>query len=153
MRDLLRRALGGGPQNWDYEKVKNVKYIDDFISESLRLRPTVLEAGSRETPAGGIQIDEVHIPGNTNVLAPIYHIQRDPRYWKQAEDFIPERWGDRRVEMRTDKAPYFPFLFGMAALFDFRTLLTIIFRSLYMSWEECGQHELTHRAYEAYPEI
>lgn len=112
MRDLLRQALGGVKQDWDYEKVKSVKYIDDFLSENLRLRPAVLVAGSRETPAGGIQIDEVHIPGNTNVLVPIYHIQRDPRYWKQAEEFIPERWGDRRVEMETDKAPYFPFLFG-----------------------------------------
>lgn len=115
MRQLIRQALAGGPQDWDYEKVKGVKYIDDFISETLRLRPAVLVAGSRETPAGGIQIDEMHIPGNTNVLVPIYHIQRDPRYWKQAEEFIPERWGDRREEMGTDKAPYFPFLFGMEA--------------------------------------
>ncbi|ROW01204.1 hypothetical protein VSDG_02711 [Cytospora chrysosperma] len=112
MRELLRQVLARGPQHWDYEKVKGVKYIDDFIFETLRLRPAVLVAGSRETPAGGIQIDEVHIPGNTNVLVPIYHIQRDPRYWKQAEEFIPERWGDRREEMGTDKAPYFPFLFG-----------------------------------------
>ncbi|ROW04459.1 hypothetical protein VMCG_04952 [Cytospora schulzeri] len=112
MRELIRQALAGGPQDWDYEKVKGVKYIDEFISETLRLRPAVLVAGSRETPAGGIQIDEVHIPGNTNVLVPIYQIHRDPRYWKKAEEFIPERWGERRVELGTEKAPYFPFLSG-----------------------------------------
>ncbi|ROW16851.1 hypothetical protein VPNG_01522 [Cytospora leucostoma] len=112
MREELRQSFGGDTQHWDYEKVKNVKYIDEFINETLRLRPTVLVAGSRETPPGGIQIDEVHIPGNTNVLIPIYYIQRDPRYWQQAEEFIPERWGDRRVEMETDKGPYFPFLYG-----------------------------------------
>ncbi|KAK7748664.1 hypothetical protein SLS53_000685 [Cytospora paraplurivora] len=112
MREELRKSFGGDTPHWDYEKVKNVKYIDDFINETLRLRPTVLVAGSRETPPAGIQIDEVHIPGNTNVLIPIYYIQRDPRYWQQAEEFIPERWGDRRVEMETDKGPYFPFLYG-----------------------------------------
>ena len=96
----------------DYEKVQFVTFLDDIIAETLRLRPAVLVAGSRETSAAGLQIDEMHIPGNTNVLVPVYNIQRDQRYWPQANEFIPERWGDRRSEMGTDNAPYFPFLAG-----------------------------------------
>lgn len=113
LREQLRQVMPGGAQQWDYEKVQLATFLDDIIAETLRLRPAVLVAGSRETPAAGLQIDEVHIPGNTNVLVPVYNIQRDPRYWPQAAEFIPERWGDRRSEMRTDKAPYFPFLAGM----------------------------------------
>ncbi|KAJ0114720.1 hypothetical protein J7T55_004964 [Diaporthe amygdali] len=112
LREKLQRAHSGGARQWDYEKVQLVTYLDDIIAETLRLRPAVLVAGSRETQATGLQIDEVHIPGNTNVLVSVYSIQRDPRYWSRANEFIPERWGDRRSEMGTDKAPYLPFLAG-----------------------------------------
>lgn len=104
--------MGGASRQWDYEKVQLVTFLDDIIAETLRLRPAVLVAGSRETPAAGLQIDETHIPGYTNVLVSLHSIQRDSRYWPQAAEFIPERWGDRRSEMGTDKAPYFPFLTG-----------------------------------------
>ncbi|KAH8758341.1 cytochrome P450 67 [Diaporthe sp. PMI_573] len=111
LREQLRQAMTW--EGRDYEKVQFVTFLDDIIAETLRLRPAVLVAGSRETPAAGLQIDEMHIPGNTNVLVPVYNIQRDQRYWPQANEFIPERWGDRRSEMGTDNAPYFPFLAGM----------------------------------------
>lgn len=67
-------------RQWKYEKVQLVTFLDDIIAETLRLKPAVLVAGSRETPAAGLVIDEVHIPGNTNVLVPVHNIQRDPRY-------------------------------------------------------------------------
>lgn len=111
LREQLQQVMGA--RQWDYEKVQLVTFLDDIIAETLRLRPAVLVAGSRETPAVGLQIDEVHIPGNTNVLVPVYNMQRDARYWPHAAEFIPERWGDRRSEMGTDQAPYFPFLAGM----------------------------------------
>ncbi|KAF3038407.1 hypothetical protein E8E11_005959 [Didymella keratinophila] len=97
---------------WAYEKVKSVTYIDDWISETLRLRPALLTGGPRETPSKGTQIDEVFIPGNTNVLIPVSLIHRDPRWWQDAEDFVPERFSERRVEMGTDQAPYLPFSLG-----------------------------------------
>ncbi|KAF2112705.1 cytochrome P450 67 [Lophiotrema nucula] len=97
---------------WTYEKAKSVTYIDDWISETLRLRPALLNGGPRETPVEGIQIDEVVIPGKTNVLVPVLLIQKDPRYWPQTEDFIPERFGEKRAEMETDNSPYLPFSLG-----------------------------------------
>jgi cytochrome P450 len=104
--------MPGGYSQWSYEKVKSVSYLDDFLSETLRLRPALLTGGARETPAKGIQVDETYIPGNTNVVIPVSLIQRDPRWWPQAEDFVPERFGEKRAEMETDKAPYLPFSLG-----------------------------------------
>jgi cytochrome P450 len=104
--------MPSGYNEWSYEKVKSVSYIDDFISETLRLRPALLTGGARETPAKGIMVDSTFIPGKTNVVIPISLIQRDPRWWQQAEDFIPERFGEKRAEMETDKAPYLPFSLG-----------------------------------------
>ncbi|EAT86220.2 hypothetical protein SNOG_06389 [Parastagonospora nodorum SN15] len=108
----LDRAMPGGYSDWSYEKVKSVSYVDDFINETLRLKPALLTGGARETPAKGIQVGDVYIPGNTNVMVPIWLIQRDERYWPEADKFVPERFGERREEMGTDKAPYLPFSLG-----------------------------------------
>jgi cytochrome P450 len=105
--------MPGGYADWSYEKVKSVTYVDDFISETLRLRPALLTGGARESPAKGIQVGETYIPGNTNLVIPISLIQRDARYWPQPEEFVPERFGERREEMGTDQAPYLPFSLGM----------------------------------------
>lgn len=112
LQQLIDRAMPGGFKEWNYEKVKSIGYIDDFISETLRLRPALLNGGPRETPVDGMQVDEVYIPGNTNVMVPIHIIHKDPRWWQQAEDFIPERFGEKQEEMGTEKAPYLPFSLG-----------------------------------------
>jgi len=108
----LDRAMPGGYSDWSYEKVKSVSYVDDFINETLRLKPALLTGGARETPAKGIQVGDTYIPGNTNIMVPIWLIQRDERYWPEADKFVPERFGERREEMGTDKAPYLPFSLG-----------------------------------------
>jgi cytochrome P450 len=112
LQALLDEAMPGGYSEWSYEKIKSVSYVDDFISETLRLKPALLTGGARETPAKGIQIGETYIPGNTNVVVPISLIQRDERYWPQPNEFVPERFGERRDEMGTEKAPYLPFSLG-----------------------------------------
>jgi len=71
-----------------------------------------MTGGARETPAKGLQIDSTYIPGNTNVVIPVSLIQRDPRWWQQGEEFVPERFGELRKEMGTDEAPYLPFSLG-----------------------------------------
>lgn len=111
LQRLLDQTIEGN-NAWTYEKVKSVSYIDDWISETLRLRPALLTGGPRETPSKGTQIDEVFIPGNTNVLIPVSLIHRDPRWWQEAEEFVPERFGEKRVDMGTDQAPYLPFSLG-----------------------------------------
>lgn len=114
MQSLLDEALpsgyyGGG---WAYDKVKEVKYLDCFIYEALRLKPALKVGASRQTPAQGIQIDEMYIPGETDVIVPMEFIQRDPRYWQRADVFLPERWGEMRKELKTDESPYMPFSLG-----------------------------------------
>lgn len=111
LQALLDQAIEGN-NAWTYEKVKSVTYIDDWINETLRLRPALLTGGPRETSSKGVQIDEVFIPANTNVLIPVALIHRDPRWWQNGQDFVPERFGEKRTEMGTDQAPYLPFSLG-----------------------------------------
>jgi cytochrome P450 len=112
LQGLLDRAMPGGYSQWTYEKIKSISYIDDFINETLRLKPALLTGGPRETPAKGIQVGETYIPGNTNVVIPTWLIQRDTRWWQLPEVFVPERFGEKRAEMGTDQAPYLPFSLG-----------------------------------------
>ncbi len=103
--------LAGGDR-WTYEKIKTVTYLDNVIDETLRLKPPVPTGGYRMTPREGITVDGRFIPGDTNVFVPILRIQTDPRYWPQPEEFIPERFGERRAELGTAGTAYIPFSLG-----------------------------------------
>ncbi|KAF2272859.1 cytochrome P450 67 [Westerdykella ornata] len=113
LQALIGEAMLGGYSEWSYTKVKSVTYLDDIINETLRLKPPFMVLPPRETPPQGMHIGDTYIPGNTNVyVAPIL-IHRDPRWWKEPEEFLPERWGELRAEMHTDEAPYIPFNSGL----------------------------------------
>lgn len=112
LQHQLDTAMPGGPQDWDYENIKSITFIDDIINETLRLRPAVMTGGSRVTPVEGLQVNEVHIPGDVNVIVPTHLLQTHERYYQEAKHFVPERWGEKRKEMGTDGAPFFPFLLG-----------------------------------------
>ncbi|KAI0854548.1 putative benzoate 4-monooxygenase cytochrome P450 [Xylaria cubensis] len=105
-------AVMPSAEDWSYDKVKSITFIDNLINETLRLKPALLVGGRRVTPPGGIQIDEEYIPGDINIITPIWPLHVDPRYWPAAGEFIPERFGERRQEMKTDDAPFFPFGLG-----------------------------------------
>jgi cytochrome P450 len=123
--------------------VKTVPYIDDWINETLRLRPALPNGGPRVTPPSGLQIDEVFIPGDTNVLVPVELIHRDPRYWPEADAFVPERFGERREEMGTASAPYLPFSLGaygcpgkVLAMLSLRVVLSAIVQNFEVEFAE-----------------
>lgn len=140
-----------GYSQWSYDKVKLVSYVDDFINETLRLKPALLTGGARETLAKGITVGETYIPGNTNVVVPISLIQRDARYWPEANEFVPERFGERKAEMGTDKAPYLPFSLGTT---DFPSscmpqfIMLTLHRRIWLPRQESGSIESSYFAFD-----
>lgn len=111
LQAILDAEFPQGDADWSYAKAKAIPYVDAIIQETLRLRPSVPAALPRVTPPGGLQIDEVFIPGDTNVSVPPYAIQRDPRYWDDPLESVPERW----EKISPDKAPFLPFTRGKYA--------------------------------------
>jgi len=77
----------------DHVNLSKFPYLNAVIREALRLMPPI---GSgmmhRVTPPEGIMVGGTRIPGNTTVGIGAFEIQRDPRYYGQPDDFIPERW-------------------------------------------------------------
>jgi cytochrome P450 len=109
LQAALDVAMPRGARDWDYDKVLSVTYVDDVIQESLRLKPPVITGTYRTTPSEGIQVDEVYMPGDINVIVPFQLLHMDERYFERPNEFIPERWGERKEAMGTDESLLIPF--------------------------------------------
>jgi cytochrome P450 len=69
-------------QDRDHEEVKALPYIDDIISETLRLKPPTIQGLPRETPPQGTHVGTMYIPGHVVGSVPTTLVQRNPRWWK-----------------------------------------------------------------------
>lgn len=105
----INEVLGDKPLTpEDYGKLK---YTEAVLAESMRLFPPawgIGRAALEEHEFGGFKIEPKSV-----VLVSPYVIHRDPRFWEQAEEFIPERWETISVKEAGNKFIYFPFSKGI----------------------------------------
>lgn len=89
-----------------HEDLQNLKYTENTIIEILRLRPPGWLIG-REANEDA-RIGDYDIPKGMTLLISPWVTQRDPRYFEDPQDFVPERWsGDLRRTL--PRFAYFPF--------------------------------------------
>ncbi|XP_057810416.1 premnaspirodiene oxygenase-like [Salvia miltiorrhiza] len=92
----VRQALkGSSPDQYD-AVIHNLKYLKMVIKESLRLHPPapmLPRASNKEHVINGYTI-----PAGERVLVNIWAMQRDPRFWKDPEEFEPERFHNQTVD-------------------------------------------------------
>lgn len=98
----------------------------------MRLYPAIPSGLQRVTPPEGLQIGDIHVPGDTIITVPTYTLNRgkfrahlrpgrvgltslghalDPRFYVHPDDFIPERW-TTRPELTKDPSLFVPFSIG-----------------------------------------
>lgn len=72
-----------------YEKLVQMKYLDNVIKESLRLYPISnrIERVAKST----VEVNGVIIPKGVIVAVPIHTLHRDPDVWPDPDSFKPER--------------------------------------------------------------
>lgn len=90
------------------QSTAKIPYLIGAIEEGLRLFPPLPTSPPRYSP--GDVVSGEYIPAGVVVSASPWTTARDPRYWYEAEKFLPERWvgdgyGDNRQAFR-------PFLLG-----------------------------------------
>ncbi|EGU79236.1 hypothetical protein FOXB_10267 [Fusarium oxysporum f. sp. conglutinans Fo5176] len=98
----------------NHSSFSKLTYLQACIDETLRLFPPVPSGLQRMTPAEGLKVGEIFIPGDTIVTVPSYTVYRDERYFTAPNDFVPERWVIR-PEMVKDDSVFAPFSVGRYA--------------------------------------
>jgi cytochrome P450 len=111
LREELDRVLPG-EKIPTIEDLPALKYAESVLAESMRLFPPAWALGRlaiEEHEFGGYRI-----PKGALVLVSTYVLQRDARFWTDAESFKPERWlSENAVKEANQKFVYFPFGAGV----------------------------------------
>ncbi|KAL9147223.1 hypothetical protein ABFS82_13G159600 [Erythranthe guttata] len=92
----------------DESKINELEYLKSIIKETLRFHPPLpllLPRKCREK----CEIDGYEIPVDTKIIVNAWAINRDPKYWKNADCFEPERFLDKLVDYKGNHFEYIPF--------------------------------------------
>lgn len=102
-QEILEHSTDSRDSNIDLETVEQMPYLDAFLNEVLRLYSPVgmmVRYNNRQELFG-----KAKIPPRTRLVIPMHLLHRSPRYWRDPEDFRPERW------MSQDKPYSHPYAF------------------------------------------
>ena len=110
LHDELRAAFSS-VEEVTVEAIKTLPYLNACIDETLRLWPAVPGGARYCTPAGGVTIDGTYIPGLVGAKTSPELLMRDPRYFVDGPQYIPERWTSR-PELVKDRRAFIPFSYG-----------------------------------------
>jgi len=100
----LRTVLAGRPA--EVSDLEKLPYLNAVVHESLRLYPPAFIMARMNVET--VNLGGYEIPPRTTLLASQWVMHRDPRFFEQPEQFIPERWLDG-LEHRLPPGAYFPF--------------------------------------------
>ncbi|EDO36004.1 predicted protein, partial [Nematostella vectensis] len=92
--------------NFDYDTVLGMEYLDMVVQEALRLYPPGFRLG--RTCNQSCTINGQFFPKGCLVMIPVYAIHRDPEIWPEPEKFQPERFTAEAKQARHPYA-YLPF--------------------------------------------
>ncbi|GLT61431.1 hypothetical protein SLA2020_341360 [Shorea laevis] len=98
-----------GKDRWVEEKdIINLPYIISIAKETMRLHPVVpmlVPRLSRED----CQIAGYDIPKGTRILLNVWRIGRDPSVWNKPEEFWPERFIGKAIDVKGHDYELLPF--------------------------------------------
>ncbi|KAL5549563.1 hypothetical protein UlMin_004794 [Ulmus minor] len=97
-----------GKTSVDETYIHELKFLRSVIKETLRLHPPVPLLLPRESSQSCV-IEGYEIPAKTKVIVNGWAIGRDPRRWKEAEKFYPERFLDSLIDYKGADFEFIPF--------------------------------------------
>ncbi|GFW40225.1 cytochrome P450 3A4 [Trichonephila clavipes] len=92
-----------------YDAVQNMKYLDNVISETLRLFPPTVRLERSAAADYKLKETGITIPEGMLLTIPIYVIHRDSEKFPEPEKFDPDRF---TPEKRAERDPYSYLPFG-----------------------------------------
>nr|GEW01751.1 cytochrome P450 81E8-like [Tanacetum cinerariifolium] len=117
-------------------------YLQNVVSESLRLYPTLTMLLPHEA-SENMKVRGYSVPRGTILLVNLWAIHRDPAMWDKPNEFIPERFDEKR----DDKYKMLPFGVGRRACpatnFGYRMLGLVLGTLIHaFEWEKIGDKEV-----------
>jgi len=104
-REIMDALYNNHGQDFSYDDLAKLSYLDAVCRETLRLYPpittihrltqqdTVLPLSTPITGIDGHEMREILVPKNTNVAVSILNCNRNPALWgPDAHEWKPERW-------------------------------------------------------------
>ncbi|MBE9167853.1 cytochrome P450 [Pleurocapsales cyanobacterium LEGE 06147] len=105
-------AVVGRERSVRYEDRTKLPFTEAFIHELLR-HPPHFPFGLPHATTRNTTINGYFIPQNTPVIANLYGLTRDDRYWEEPEKFNPHRFLSARGDIRENLLDkYYPFGLG-----------------------------------------
>ncbi len=104
LHEELKRVLGGRAPV--FADLPQLGYTEMVVKETMRLYPAVWIIGREALQ--DCKIGDRNIKAGTSLFMSQWLKHRDPRYFKDAEKFQPERWRDEEIK-QLPKYAYFPF--------------------------------------------
>ncbi|KAM7346802.1 putative cytochrome P450 4d14 isoform 2-T2 [Cochliomyia hominivorax] len=106
----IRQVLGSDKHKpVTYRELQELKYMECVIKESQRLYPSVPAIG-REVTEDTV-VGDITIPAKTNLSLSLFMVLRDPDYFPQPDDFMPERFESESMQ-KIHPFAYTPFSAG-----------------------------------------
>ncbi|KAF4632646.1 hypothetical protein G7Y89_g5490 [Cudoniella acicularis] len=94
-----------------FDLVKDLKYLNNVIQETMRIHSTSAMGLPRLIPPGpGVDILGHHFPPDTVLSVPSYTIHHSKEIWgENADEFVPDRWDNLTEKQKTG---FIPFSYG-----------------------------------------
>ncbi|GKV14624.1 hypothetical protein SLEP1_g25467 [Rubroshorea leprosula] len=106
-QDEIRNCVGKKGRVTE-DDLDQLQYLKMVVKETLRLHPPAPLLIPRETmfpcKIGGYDINP-----KTIIQINVWAIARDPKYWKNPEEFFPERFADNSVDLKGQNFEFLPF--------------------------------------------
>ena len=98
MKKLVQeiRTSVGDESDLTIERLQQLPYLHACIEEGLRMYPPVSNGLPRVVPPPGVVIDGREVPGGSVVYSHHLSTYRNPKNFRNAYDFVPERWLDEQ---------------------------------------------------------
>lgn len=105
------RKVVGHKSKIEENDINQMHYLKCVVKETLRLHPPAPLLAPRETMSS-VKLKGYDIPAKTMVYINAWAIQRDPEFWENPEEFLPERFEHGQVDSKVHDISFFPFGFG-----------------------------------------
>ncbi|XP_034194616.1 putative cytochrome P450 6a14 isoform X2 [Osmia lignaria lignaria] len=108
LREEIKEFDAKNNGEWNYETVKQMKYLDKVFRETLRKYPPLVFISRKATKNYTFENPKLTVLKDAKVWIPLFSIHRDPEIYPHPDKFDPERFSEDAVKVR-HPMHYIPF--------------------------------------------